>query len=537
MTMRPVAATSETHKLLIELAEQQAGVRFRFLKRRIAKQQALFEQIAERDELHTVPALANYLSASKPTRDFAADAIESVIQGRNLEHLKLLEQYSRDYPGYDYSISGWRSIMPSELIRFKERVWLIGLFSFHPNGWVRQNAIEELADSRFNEASMFLLLRVNDWVEPVRDLALNAIQVRLEESRVGTLSDYLSLIASFSLKQRANLSGLQRQFERLLLASPSELEAATTSEDFRTRRTAYEIVWRSDHAKRRSMLNSALGDSDPLVRLSAARLMAKEAVDSKSPEALSPLLDDSWYAIRLAATRAAISLEDRELIRRMVLDPSRAIRDAVRFYLRATDTGGGGSSVLEIYRDALTSSEYLGALLGLGDIGDPTDIDRIAPFFDSSRPRTVEAALDSYAKLSEDDQSEQFLKYLPNPHPRISRTATRILMKRLSPSVLEVCRRFMEDDERPNHVNRNAYRLLANVSKWQRLIVILKALQRKQNSIARLAQLDLDLWLARYNQSFVTLRSDEQALLAELVQNVPLEAGQRKVLAHLVLDN
>jgi hypothetical protein len=75
----------------------------------------------------------------------------------------------------------WRAIgdvdaLPMDL---QHPAAVLGAISFHDDGHVREAAVRRLVALREGDELPFLLLRANDWVEPVRLMAREAVQQRL----------------------------------------------------------------------------------------------------------------------------------------------------------------------------------------------------------------------------------------------------------------------------------------------------------------------------------------------------------------------
>ncbi len=122
----------------------------------------------------------------------------------------------------------------------------LGLVSFHPNGHVREAAIQRLAEIHTGEELPFLLIRLNDWVMEVREKAHDAVILRMDPSYAEHFLRHIALVLRLEMCGRANrrIVGEITAF----LKGPecrSALESAAASGDRLVRRTG---KWRSLHA-------------------------------------------------------------------------------------------------------------------------------------------------------------------------------------------------------------------------------------------------------------------------------------------------
>jgi hypothetical protein len=90
----------------------------------------------------------------------------------------------RERSPYNWSYpSPWAELKPGQLNllqRFEgESVFALGVASMHYSGYVRDAALRRLSDTQDGSELPFLLLRLNDWVEEVRQTALALVRLRV----------------------------------------------------------------------------------------------------------------------------------------------------------------------------------------------------------------------------------------------------------------------------------------------------------------------------------------------------------------------
>lgn len=119
----------------------------------------------------------------------------------------------------------WTEISPARLRgQLDERGYFAALAagSFHPNGYYREKCLRELI-AYGGRALPYLMLRANDWVEPVREAALEASRQIVTECPPEVLLDALPFLYHLGLGQRRDQAGyllLKTAAERRLAENP-----------------------------------------------------------------------------------------------------------------------------------------------------------------------------------------------------------------------------------------------------------------------------------------------------------------------------
>jgi len=83
----------------------------------------------------------------------------------------------------------WRRLEPRELAKWvgpgEPGILLIRLSSFHPNGFVREEALRRLGLIEDGTELPYLLLRLSDWVPQVQAAALGLVSQRVRAGYAG----------------------------------------------------------------------------------------------------------------------------------------------------------------------------------------------------------------------------------------------------------------------------------------------------------------------------------------------------------------
>jgi len=503
--MRPISP--ETQALLDRLHRS-----FRGFAREPADE--ILRQIADSGDAAVLPRLVPCLVSPEPeVFAAAARAVHRLLGQLAPRDYVWLDENTRHVSYGDVAL-GTRRIIASDLQRFAAlqdiAPSLLGLASCNQSGYVREAAIGFLARTESGAALPFLLLRVNDWVDQVRAVALRAVEAECRQSRSADFLRFLPLVSRLEWTERGQSPDLVRRVERLLQApeNASLLAAGCLSPDHAIRRACFRI--RLDAASDPwDVLRDALRSSDPFVRLWAARSASALPPTADLHDVLVRMTRDRFGSVRSTALAALAGLypeEAREPMGSALFDSSPSIRAESRRWLAKV----GPIDFAAVYRDALEKGKTSlpPAISGLGETGRAEDAPRLQPFLAHPRARVRRAAVRVLGKLTGTEYLADFLQTLGDEAPSVSTEARTVLAGRagfLDPRAL--WDRF-EREERP-HVRKNLLLLLGHLGKWDRLPYLLRASRDRDPALADLAAEKISKWQGDFNRSFIAPTGDQ----------------------------
>lgn len=503
------------------------------LRRRLLGGEAdvsLIQRIGQTGEPAFLPEL--FPLVFSPNRIFAHAAAEAI---RRLfaslaprDHVRLDEEMRRVGPQVYWRLE-LRDIAGLEAFG-QDAFWLFGLASCHGNGFLRQAGVERLAAFRTGEELPFLLIRVNDWVGPVRNRALAAIEARLTPAYASAFVRWLPLVLRLERVARWSHGDLVARVEALLSQPESEpaLREGTRSPDRSVRRVCYRLFL-SKTPPPTDVLKQALGDPDPTQRLAAARMLPP---GPGIRSLLERLTHDRFPPVR---AMALWDLADRfpeeaeTLLEPALFDPAVSIRWVARKRL------GAGRDFAPVYRQAIESrsaGSMQAAISGLGETGSAADAEVLLPCLTHSSAKIRRAALRALGKLTKSEHVDAFERALRDDAPGVSAEARKALLDRpglVAPEHLWDL--FLREERR--HVRQNVLVLLDRTGKWDRLIYLLRACTDSETEIADQARLRLGKWLETSNRGFTRPSPDQLRRAEEALeqQGALLAPGIRRQLA------
>ncbi len=322
------------------------------------------------------------------------------------------------------------------------RAWPPGmwmLFTMHRSGYVREHACMELTQRcTAAEALPWLLLRMNDWVPQVRELAGNAVRDLLTQEHVAVWLGMLPLVGRLEGQGRADHRWIV-EGARALLARPESravLRTALGAKDVGTRRAVYEVALGLPLEERVEFIAAAGMSKDPVIRLRAAQQVLENAAFEGRGELLTRLRTDHFVAVRRVALYAMLREspgEARAWLVRCLLDGHASIRHAARFYLKDQadrwEKDAEGTVVpREVYLAEIgrKGKETLAAAIaGLGECGERGDAAMLTPFADDPRPAVAHEAVGAVGTLDRDHRQSWLIEKMGDGRPRVAREAAK----------------------------------------------------------------------------------------------------------------
>lgn len=365
----------------------------------------------------------------------AADALDRALRTASLRDLAWIERQCREHAvHHGEALRAWRRVEPRDLdamLRFGAADQAVcGLLSFHRNGYVREAAVRRLAGLTLGFELRFLLLRLNDYVPPVRAAAQSAVDARVRPELAEALVQALPLVEQLASWKRAGHGPTVRAVREVLMRPDVRCRAAlhAGARDAEAEVRAASLRLSSEVEPLADVLEVALADRDSRVRDWAARITTSSRASEADRDRLLPLLEaDRSPRIRARALRARVKREEpRPHLERALLDPNAAVRYLARVSLRALGAVGSRDTYLRALRASPDAASIAGALGGLADLGTREDAAVAAAFLRDPRVRVRAEACRAVGALDRETFRDALAAMRSDPSPRVAREAERV---------------------------------------------------------------------------------------------------------------
>lgn len=405
-------STQTTRELIAELYgvyAQHAGL----LKRR-APTEAItsrLETIAATRDAFAIPrVIAFVLDDRRAVAEAASQAIAQLRRQVHVRELAALDRELRDHVPWSAEAGRWHYMKPAALdalAALPDARTLLQLSMSHPNGHIREAAMRRCATASDGSEVPFLLLRANDWVEPVRTLAEAMLRAKLAPEHLPHVVAALPILDAMGGWHRLETIPIRAEIEDRLRdrAAIPALVAALAGTDHLIRRCAYSRLWQqpaaafaaglAPGASKAAVVAAALRDADPAIRASTGLWVTTADAELFAGFA-EQLLRHRSPAIRVRATERLQASGGRLPWSALLLDPHAEVRALAQ--QAALDAGADPDTEYRA-RIATSAGRQLGvALRGLGETGGPADLS-VAAASGSTPSRSCEQARCGHSRV------------------------------------------------------------------------------------------------------------------------------------------
>ena len=484
----------------------------------------VLSELAAGNEPASVPYIARFLFSSTPSVRIAARRAISALMdcASPFDLLHVSDAITSAY-GW-YANDHWYRLVPNDVAASAAETGeavnsaVLGLASFHRNGFVRHEAVRLLATINDGSELPFLLIRQNDWVRQVANDAQTAVAQRVTDVYLPHLVKSLRLIFHLAEFSRYDHKRIIHSAVEILLrdAHNDILKSVVNSSDKIIRREIVRLGIAIGGNHRSRLILFALKSDDPIVRLVGCRNLNHVGDSVVLADLLGRLEEDLSMSVRREALRIhadRFPSEANDTWRRALIDPSSSIRELARFYLAKL----GDFDAASFYRQAiLEKPDLLPVVEGLAESGDLSDTPIFRKYLTHDLPSRRCAAIRGLARVGGESAVIDLIHSLFDDSPSVVREARKWL---------EPLRQYLRGDNllsvaleaRYPFARRTAIILIAEMGKWTSLPWLIKAACAENGDIANFAEQTIEGWfsLPKCNQVFTKPNSDEFTAILE----------------------
>ena len=351
-------------------------------------------------------------------------AVRVLLENFTMQQMIRLSENFRQYTSLEWSID-WREIDISSMRGWfeseKDYVYTLILGSFHPNGYYREACLREM--SAYDGTLAYIVLRLNDWVEPVRQLAYRVAGDRLADCPLEEL--FAAMMALDKVKgsgrrDSGKLAEIEQIIDDRLEHGAAEIEP--------------ESILGMEYAVRKSIYHYLMSGAR-LKRQTAETLLARERHSFCQRLIISGLLahyDCPAQTVERYMRHSSACVRQRAMeyqyavlgcawagLKDMLLDASYNIRDMAAYILRKHSD----VDIPAFYREHLSEGCPVTAILGIGEQGSRNMADLVMPFLSHEDGRVVKSAIEALDRLMGPAGEEIFWNCLFDPRACVSRAS------------------------------------------------------------------------------------------------------------------
>lgn len=359
------------------------------------------------------------------------EVIGKALQPISITGMMRLDETFRQCSSMEWSIDWSRISLSTIREQFacgQDYMYALILGTFHPNGYYREKCLLELAES---EGSLpYLLLRLNDWVDPVRRRAAQCYELRAKKASLNEIITGCVVLEKLQRSKRCvkqDVNAVTEEIiQRLEVLQPEMDLNALPQYEFHERKALYKFLI-DNHILTFEQMNRLL-EKEPHWNCQTLLICALISHRQCTMEQIDCYMENKNVCIR----RKALEYKYQVLhnawngLEWKLLDGSRGIRENAAFILRKhTDF-----HIREFYIAHLQDENPETAIMGLSESGKSEDWKLLLPFLNSPNIRLLCAALTALSRFSEFDGYELYWNYLDHPNIMVVKAAYNAILKK-----------------------------------------------------------------------------------------------------------
>jgi len=314
-------------------------------------------------------------------------------------------------------------------VRFipEEAAHLYGIASLNHSGYIREEALNYLAELSTPEILPYILLRLNDWVPNIRTKANEILAEILPNISVMGLIKYHTLIDWLGKTKRINLKEVQSKIFKHINSPKNKKKLLIIM-----REASYEVrlfCWKvlsEEIIKDDILIDKAINDYAPGIRQwAAAHLPDNQNYKNR----ISVLLNDTAIRVRYTALKSIPKkdfLEYKEFYEAAIFDNVRYIREYARFTL----SSHGDNNYADKYRKKLFdqgNKAKTSVIVGFVETATQEDISLIKTFINHPIAEIRAAVLYGLNRLKVKEIDNLYLLGLQDSNTKVRYTCFSIL--------------------------------------------------------------------------------------------------------------
>lgn len=486
-------------------------------------------------DAYTVFAMEQAREVQLQSAQCLADLLESVHVSKLFELEKQFRQTSWTYDGTNRAYDWKEAEISRERFPFlddREYGGILKFGTFHPDGFFRQRCMEGLTGCP--DALLYLVLRLNDWVAPIRQTAAILVKKQLEVCGISEL--FRAILCMEKVKRsRRRSEETVRELEELI-----RLYLLTHSKNM-----DFDEIGSCETAVRNAIYRVV--SSEPVLTHDQMDRLLRQEKDGYGKKLLirgilnhydigmaelERYLGDKSVSVKLCAMeyRYQRTKDAWPGLEQMLLEKSGKVRSYAAMILRSHT----GLQIHDFYVEQLEERPAAAVILGIGEWGTEQDVSRIERFLEDEKENLAAAAITAIGKICGDGRADLYWKYLFDKRPSVAARAYRNIKAcriRYGAGCLYEAYLTCSDSVTAKYL----VNLLLREDSWKRLPFLLKLYQ-----IEDLELRDLIHKKAEKRYPYATLSRTEEAAvrqaMEEMADQLPrdLKQGINLDLRHLV---
>lgn len=467
-------------------------------------------------ELRMIPKIFCVFSErSRKHKNKAARVLVTFLKNASFDQIARVDAQMRQTTSMEWSID-WRTKTIKDFVTLKmsrEEVRAVVIFSsFNPNGYIRQKAMEQLCS--YESTLPYMMLRLNDWVQEVRQSAFDSFSKRLKVASKQELLLSIPLLEKLRRSTRCEYADIPNLFDQVInnCSNKHIIENGLYDQDPKIRKYCCRILLHSPETNVQILRQYVVQEKVPYLRKTVFESLIEANVDVVN--LADVFLADKFPATRYLALQYLYKAGKEDIFRKaqsLLTDRNSNIRELARMILREINRS---FDLLEFYMGKVSANPTV-AILGLGEVGSPAICGTIEKHLNSDKISVIRASMISLMRLNAPLYGRVILELLSSEHAGIVKIAKNLIEKHATydyPRIFEIYQYTPYENTK-----MKCAALLFSAGKWQRMIYIMRILSEKSVRLQALCLSELSQWFDSYNRSYTLATKEQKAILRDLM--------------------
>lgn len=474
--------------------------------------------------------LLKYLIKFSLDKDFdiaskALSHLKNIIDSLSMKEFLFLAEFFRSYLDSYFTYYYGGKIIDElerkyfEIKKFKlnlierfddDKKYILAILTMYSNGYVREDALKELAKIDDGFKLKYIMVRINDWVLEVRNVAKNELINNIKIKYLKDFVDSLLIIRRIEFWSRDNHEDVLRFIKDFILDENKYdilFDCFKHTKDFFVKRELFNYLLniKSDP---KLILDYGIKSNDVLIVNNAVKKI-KEIINDDNKNEIFNLLKESknkFCRIKAIDILEDLNKDTKDYIP-FLFDSSCGIRDYCRFKLRKKEV----FDFRKIYLEELEKNNYKLAciLSGLKDVGLKEDSKIFKNYIDYKNMKIKRIALFGMFSLNDEEDKRYLMKFLVSDDKIESNIAKKIIIKNNIRLDFEFVYEAFKDRNYEEYVYSNLIILINSYSKWSMMEFLFKLLDIIDDKYISLVNQKLENLILNFNNSFLKPKENE----------------------------
>lgn len=465
---------------------------------------AKLDEVAITKEIDYVYSIARLSFVHDTEIRFKAwDTLDSILKGASNESIAQIEKNMRhqllQMKRYETEVL---DIKPSfEAHNMPTNV--VGMISFNPSGYVREAAVKILSERSDGDETAYLLLRMNDWVPVVSQIAIAAITQKAREGSGSTFIRNFTLVERIRSTKRSELSEVLALIDENIRSSQNRdaLKEVISKSSHVLARAAIShfIASYKNNSSDEDFLLGCLRNRDIQIRQIAIQAALKLLPDRMNTEIPNITLDSAPSIRRMVLEHLKLSNTSdwKTIFRAALLDPNSGMRNFARYNLPEVNAE-------EIYLEELlkANDNLEPALRGLLELGKQTPTDAVSRAL--AHPFAKIRAAGYAALFTTETPSNEIVTHMVLNEKNICLKELEKFLKKKSFSISTETLTNLFRIASSSSSRKIIVKLLANNSKWESFPILLEIKGSGNLETNSVVEAAIENWYTKFNKTFTS---------------------------------